>query len=644
MDNNKDVTPEAPQGAKERSHEDLRKLIARGREKFQVIHDEFKEDRNFYGGDQWGDQAKKREDNGRQSFVYNVMPAFVRSVTNVAKQSPPGIKVDPVSDATADTAKLRQGLIRSIEYQCDAQAAYLYALECAAQGGIGVWRIVPVKSHDGIVQLEVQSILDPTCVVTEMNRKHTLDDVRWVAYGLKMPADTYRQNFPNGTASEGDAPVEVFEFWELVDGRVVQYILDRDAVLHVENDYPGTILPFVFVTGEFRMIDDAWHYAGILRDACSMQKEINYLKSEAITNVANAPKAGFIGDEDAVEGHEEEWENSNRESVAILRKKKGSEVIPVQAPPPPVGYMQLSDQAYEMISQVTGIKPQFGAALDPISGKSVRYQQGQAAVNNYHFLDSLARAIRRTGEILNELLPHNNNDDRIRTVMGDDQSVTAVSFGPIPVPGVQNHDLSFGKYAVTISQGPAYGSQRDALLDQLAEFARMDPEVMKVIAPFFLKTINLPGSEGFADQLKALLPPAVLQVLAQSGDPSAQSMQLNQQLQGAGQQIQQMQQFIGQLQQALKEATDKSSQALQLEQFRAQNQAQQNERDRELKEALSRQDAALKILLSRMDGAHDAAMIDHKAAVDQDARDAEAANRIALELAQNPFISQPNIL
>ena len=590
--------------------EDLKEQISRGRNALEAIHREYLDDQDFYAGNQWGGKENERRREGRSSFVYNVQPAFVHSVTNVARQAPPGIRIDAISDATEEMAKQRQGLVRAIEYECNAQAAYLYALECAAKGGIGWVRVNVVEDIYGEKRVEILNIIDPTAVLVEPNQRPDLTDVHWVAIVQTYTGTQYRREFPNGTAPAGDsAHVRVTELWEIREGRMYQCIFDDYGILHEETQWPGTILPFAACTGEFRLISGEWHYAGIVRDARTPQMEINYLKSEAISQMANAPKAGFIMDADADAGYEKQWAEANR-VPRNLRKKRGSEVIPVQPAQAPAGHMQLADQSYAMTSQITGIKPSFGAELDLVSGKSVRYQQGQASVSNYHLLDSLANMVRRVGEIVNELVPFYYNDDRIRMILGEDQSATPVSFGPSMLPDVANHDLGRGRYAVRISAGPAYGSQRDALLDQLAEFARMDQATMQVIAPFFLKAINLPGSEDLAGQLKALLPPPVQQVLAMQGDQQAVAMQLNQHLeqatqmlQGKDQEIQQKSQQIQAMGQEIERLKAKNDTTLQVAQINASS-----------AERIAQLEAQVKVLIQRMGDAADLEQIDAKAA------------------------------
>lgn len=94
--------------------------------------------------DQWPDDVRKsRELEGRPVLTINKMPTFIRQVVNDSRQAKPGIKVTPVDNgADVDTAQVIAGLIRSIERNgSGAEAAYDTAIDCAASGGFGFFRV-----------------------------------------------------------------------------------------------------------------------------------------------------------------------------------------------------------------------------------------------------------------------------------------------------------------------------------------------------------------------------------------------------------------------------------------------------------------------------------------------------------------------
>lgn len=90
------------------------------------IREKALDDVKFRAGMQWDDDvAESRKRDGRPCFTVNRMPQFVRQITNDQRQNRPAIKVKPVDDKSdIETAKVYQGLIRHIELQSNADAAY----------------------------------------------------------------------------------------------------------------------------------------------------------------------------------------------------------------------------------------------------------------------------------------------------------------------------------------------------------------------------------------------------------------------------------------------------------------------------------------------------------------------------------------
>ena len=86
--------------------------------------DEAVADLRFMAGDQWDDIARKARE-GRPMLTINDLPAKVAQVVGDMRINKPSIRVRPAEDADQDLAQIREGLIRSIERDCDAQGVYI---------------------------------------------------------------------------------------------------------------------------------------------------------------------------------------------------------------------------------------------------------------------------------------------------------------------------------------------------------------------------------------------------------------------------------------------------------------------------------------------------------------------------------------
>jgi len=93
---------------------------------------------------------RERLDQGRPVITVNLMPQFIRQVTNDARKNRPAIKVRPVDDdADPETADIYEGIVRHIEDQSEAASkAYIPAIDNAAKCGIGNWRVTAKYCDD----------------------------------------------------------------------------------------------------------------------------------------------------------------------------------------------------------------------------------------------------------------------------------------------------------------------------------------------------------------------------------------------------------------------------------------------------------------------------------------------------------------
>ena len=82
----------------------------------------------------------------------------------------PSVKVLPAKDgATKEAAEIFKGIIRNIEQQSIARAAYTKAAENAAQAGIGGWRVVTQYSSDDSFDqdIRIKRINDPFQILVD---------------------------------------------------------------------------------------------------------------------------------------------------------------------------------------------------------------------------------------------------------------------------------------------------------------------------------------------------------------------------------------------------------------------------------------------------------------------------------------------
>jgi hypothetical protein len=107
----------------------------------------------FCAGNQWSDKDKKARE-GRPCLTINKLNGPIKQIIGDQRQNNPSIKVRPVDSADdVKTAEVLTGIIRNIEYNSAAEAAYDDAFAQAVKGGWGYFRIVTEYSkEDGFEQ------------------------------------------------------------------------------------------------------------------------------------------------------------------------------------------------------------------------------------------------------------------------------------------------------------------------------------------------------------------------------------------------------------------------------------------------------------------------------------------------------------
>lgn len=355
---------------------EARKSFDRARDKERCNRDNWLADVRFARlGEQWPEAIRQqREREGRPCLTINRLPAFMRQVTNDARQNTPSIKFHPVGDgADQATAKVLDGLARNIEYCSNADVAYDNALENAVAGGFGYFRISTDYADDDTFDQDIciEQIKNPLSVfgdpmstaadssdwneafVTEMYSKEAFkkkwpkaeqvnwesdshDGADWFTENEIRVAEWWRREevattlvkLSNGVVmlkEEWEKP-ETQEFMLLADPsltvvqerpsktmKVTQYIITGAEILE-KNDWAGKYIPIVPVYGDEVMIDGERHFLSLIRFAKDSQQMFNFWRTASAELVALAPKTPFIGAVGQFATDAVKWQTANTAS------------------------------------------------------------------------------------------------------------------------------------------------------------------------------------------------------------------------------------------------------------------------------------------------------------------------------------------
>lgn len=548
-------------------HGQIMSKWSEARQAWAPIHTDYVEDQKFAGGDQWDAAvAKAREAANLSVLTYNSVPSKYRFITNNFRRNIPGVKVYPISDgANKNTARVINGILKQIAASSNASHAYVHGMTCAVIGGIGAWKILPVRNNDGEYAIEIQRILDPTTVFVDPNSvKQDFSDAKYVFLSFWMSREAYKAAYKDdpiestGEASRGmftKNSVQLLEYWCVNEdtGFWEQYIVDGSKILRENKAYRGRFMPVALLTGEERHVEGEREYKGIVRDIVDMQILLNLSKSKMADYIARSSNQQWLLEAAQIEGFEDIWLSSNVNGIAVLPYNATAAGAPqrLDAPAPPAGFMQVAADADNDIRQTVGIRDPLESMPSNVASKTVEMQISQSNTGTYEFVDRAKDMIVYTNKVILDLIPYYFGYPHMREIMGIDNQVSTIPVNTMYADNgeVVMHDLATGKYGVCISDGPSYESQRSEAADKLLECARVYPQFMGVAGDIMFRNMDFDGASEIADRLRAQIPP---QILAASNATNADGSSVNQNaiLQAQNQQLQaQLQQMQTQVQQ-----------------------------------------------------------------------------------------------
>jgi len=468
-------------------HEEALEQFEQSQEVWEENQRRYEQDVKFARmGEQWDDNdAERRRQDGRPMLTVNRLPSFIRQVSNDARQNKPQIKVMP-QDSSVDpnTAEVLNGLIKNIENISKADLAYDTAIDCAASGGMGYFRVdVDYSDADTFdMDIRINRILNPLTVYPDANST-AADSSDWDYCFITemMPLDEFEVAYPDadpidfnaGSYTDREAlwfedkSVRLAEYWcrkqeeydihQLDTGDVVtdemldemqatldamgiqvvktrkstksvvkRYVLNGQEILETD-EWEGSFIPVIPVYGEEVYHEGERHFYSLIHFAKDAQRMYNYWRTTTTELVALAPKAPWIGPAGSFDTDLQNWQVANTETLPFLEYDGD---VPPQRQPfagPPAGALQEALNASDDMKSVMGLHDaSMGAQSNEISGVAISKRIREGDTSTFHFIDNMSRAIRHAGIVILDLIPHIYSQDRILRIIGQDEQPQTV--------------------------------------------------------------------------------------------------------------------------------------------------------------------------------------------------------------------------
>lgn len=579
-------------------------------------------------GEQWEPIIKSARGN-RPMYEFNKTRVFSKRIINAMRMSRPAGKIRAAENGDKNTADVYDGLARNIFNTSDFDTIMDQAAEYQVGAGMAGWRVTTKYSTNTAFEqdIRIEAIRNPFSLYCDPGAKDLLgrDALDWIITE-KISKKSFEMRYPDaepvdwvgeGTHFEDDEDwddgesVRIAEYWwkepytkkivllstgesvdakELLDAqldpsisiikerevkclRVKMCIASGDAILEGPTEWAGEEIPLVRIFGEYVLVDGKPSWFGIVRFAKDAQRSYNAARTAISELISQTPQGKWVGSFENFRGIEKEVAEAHEKNFPFLAFKESKNgVVPqwMGGAQVPTGLANEAMLASDEIKSIIGIfDASLGARSNESSGRAIQARQAQGDIATFNYQDNMSKGIRRTYELLIDLIPKIYDTQRIVRIIGKDEGEKFVEINAKTQDAMTGeinvvNDLSKGQYDVIVTVGPNFATQRMEALETYTQLAQANPQMWAVAGDVIMKNMDLPGAEQISDRMKFMLPPPIQQSLEGGEDipPEVQMKmaQADQAMQAVQQQGQLVQQAAAEAETNKAEATKQQSQ------------------------------------------------------------------------------------
>ena len=336
--------------------------------------------------------------------------------------------------------------------------------------------------------------------------------------------------------------------------KIMMIIASGSAILEGPTEWAGSMFPFVMIYGEYKIIDGKPLWWGLHRFAKDAQRSYNVSRTAIDEAIAGAPKNKWWATAKQAKGNLTAWARAHKENKPFMLYNHDEEEpgAPKHMPGAdvPIALIQQASIAAQDIRDTTGLhEAAFGEESNEHSGIALARKQAQGQVVTFNYPDNMSKGIKRTWEILIDLIPHVYDSERELRIIGSDDSVEYKTVHQLvvdPETGAQTriNDVSVGSYDVAITTGPSYSTMRQEAAEVYGNLAAQNPEFLGIAGDLVFKSLDYPYAEDIAERWETLLPPQIQQMIGEGAEQSPEIRQAMQQVQQRMQQVEEQGQLV----------------------------------------------------------------------------------------------------
>lgn len=492
------------------SVEELAEIVRSARSAFAKDLKRIKEDLAFACSPmstKWTGDDGKAFGKDRACVRLPLIGTLIDRATATYSASPYGIAISPFNSANLRNALLLQGVIRGIETRSSARSAYRDALRLALSCGCGYLHAYTVDRSDGLVDVRIESLPNPTAVVFDQSAaKPDGSDAEFAAFCSRMnkakAEKTFGEDVCNnsndlffdilGGSFDSETEVPVVTVYRMEGGKAVQYKVVGNKVAD-RIDTEIAYMPIVRVTGVPVWTEERWSWAGIGNRAQGVQRLANFAASQMTERLALSPKANYIAPKKTVKDNFGDWANASRTNPNVLTyedwdKENKRELRPPERQDTSVNLGDVSGvigAAQNLLGATTGVDGAFGPGDGPqnMTAEEVLTRSRNAESVLSGIYEALGDSVRQLGRVLLSAVAANYGQERETDIVDQNGAASRTKFsasGLVPT-----------EYEVDIDAGPLMASQRKDNVRQLTALMQAAPSLAQAIVPAIVQNLDI---------------------------------------------------------------------------------------------------------------------------------------------------------